>query len=132
MNDKVKIYAGAAVFLGILAFPVWYNLASGKAAFRPEIVVQTRDMTGSDTCVMETGYMRTSHMILLRDWREAVVRSGDRGFVRSDGRPFQRSLAGTCLDCHSNKKSFCDRCHEYAAVQPDCWNCHVAPPEEGQ
>ena len=26
------------------------------------------------------------------------------------------SLSNTCLDCHSNKAEFCDRCHNYASV----------------
>ena len=132
MRDKVKIYTGVAVFLGIVLFPVWYNLASGRSAHRPEIIVKTRNLPGRDRCVMDAEYMRASHMILLKDWRESVVRNGDRSFTNSDGRQFQRSLTDTCLDCHSNKQTFCDRCHDYAAEQPSCWNCHVAPPEEAQ
>ena len=92
MNDKVKIYTGVAVFLGIVLFPVWYNLASGKSAHRPEIIVKTRNLPGKDKCVMAAEYMRTSHMTLLKDWRETVVRIGDRSFTTSDGRQFQRSL----------------------------------------
>jgi hypothetical protein len=130
MNDKVKIYTGMAVFLGIVLFPVWYNLASGGTTYRAEIVVKTANLPGRDKCVMPVEYMRTSHMTLLKDWREAVVRTGNRSFTNSNGLKFQRSLTGTCLDCHSNKQSFCDRCHDYAALQPNCWNCHVAPPEE--
>jgi len=130
MNDKAKIAAGLAVFLGIVLLPVWYNLASGKAGGAPEIIVKTRNMPGKNQCVMAADYMRASHMTLLNDWRETVVRTGDRRFVSSDGRHFQRSLTNTCLDCHSNKQEFCDRCHDYAASQPDCWNCHVAPREE--
>ena len=130
MNDKAKIYAGAGVFLGIVLFPVWYHIASGKAGGPPQLVVKTRSTPGKDRCVMASEYMRASHMTLLGRWRETVVRNGDRNFVDADGRQFQRSLTNTCLDCHSNKQSFCDRCHDYVAVQPDCWNCHVAPPEE--
>ena len=130
MNDRAKIAAGVAIFLGIVLFPVWYNLASGKAGGAPEIVVTTRNVPGKDKCVMAAEYMRTSHMTLLKDWRETVVRTGDRKFISSDGRQFQRSLTNTCLDCHSNKQKFCDQCHDYAASQPDCWNCHVAPREE--
>ena len=132
MNDRVKIYAGAAIFLGIILFPVWYNSASGKAAYRPEIIVKTKNVPGRDKCVMPVEYMRASHMTLLRDWREAVVRTGDRSSTGIDGRRYQRSLTETCLDCHSNKSSFCDRCHDYAGVQPDCWDCHVAPNEEAR
>jgi len=132
MNDRVKIYAGAAIFLGIVLFPVWYNSASGKAAYRPEIIVKTKNVPGRDKCVMPVEYMLASHMTLLRDWREAVVRTGDRSSTGIDGRRYQRSLTETCLDCHSNKSSFCDRCHDYAGVQPDCWDCHVAPNEEAR
>jgi hypothetical protein len=132
MNDKAKFCIGAAIFLGIALFPVWHNLASGKADGAPEIIVKTGNMPGKDKCVMAAEYMSTSHMFILRDWRETVVRTGDRKFTAFDGRQFQRSLTDTCLDCHSNKSSFCDRCHDYAAVQPDCWNCHVVPREEAR
>ena len=27
--------------------------------------------------------------------------------------------------CHANKAEFCDRCHNYAAVKPYCWDCHI-------
>jgi hypothetical protein len=39
-------------------------------------------------------------------------------------------LTHTCLNCHSNKSAFCDACHHYMAVTPNCWDCHVTPPEE--
>jgi hypothetical protein len=130
MKDKAKIYGGVAIFLGIILFPVWYNSASGRSAYRPEIVIKTKSIPGKDKCVMPVEYMRSSHMKLLNEWRETVVRSADRGYTSPDGRRFRRSLTETCMDCHSNKSSFCDRCHDYAALQPDCWNCHVAPNEE--
>ena len=129
MNDKVKIYAGVAVFLGVLLFPVWYRPASGRSGDRPEIVVKTKGVPGKDQCVMPVEWMRTSHMNLLNNWRENVVRAGDRNYTGQNGRRFQASLSGTCLDCHSNKSTFCDRCHNYLSVQPDCWQCHVAPVE---
>jgi len=132
MKDKIKIYAGVAIFLGIVLFPVWYNSASGRSVHRPEIVIKTKGIPGKDKCVMPAEYMRSSHMKLLAEWREAVVRSADRGYTSPDGRQFRRSLTDTCMDCHSNKSSFCDRCHDYAAVQPNCWNCHVAPDEEAR
>ena len=132
MKDRGKIIAGTLLFLGLLSFPIWHNLASGKTSYRPDLVVKTRNVPGKDKCVMPVEYMRTSHMKLLNEWRTAVVRSGDRIFTAADGRQFQRSLTGTCLDCHSNKSSFCDRCHDYAGVKPSCWDCHVVPHEEAQ
>ncbi len=130
MRNKAGIYAGLIVFLGLVSFPVWYRSAQGTAVRNPEIVVKTRNLHGKDKCVMPVEYMRASHMRLLADWRETVVRTGTRSYVSSDGRTFRRSLTDTCLDCHSNKSEFCDRCHQYVAAQPNCWNCHVAPHEE--
>jgi hypothetical protein len=132
MNDKARIYAGTAVFLGLVLLPVWYRSVQGGAASRPEIVIKTKTMPGRNQCVMPVEYMRTSHMNLLRDWRETVVRAGDRNYTSPDGRRFQRSLTNTCLDCHSNKSTFCDSCHNYVAAKPNCWDCHVAPQEEGR
>jgi hypothetical protein len=71
--------------------------------------------------------MRASHMVLLQDWRDAVVREGVREYTTADGRTVQMSLTGTCLRaCHTDKAAFCDRCHDYAHVKPSCWSCHVA------
>jgi hypothetical protein len=37
--------------------------------------------------------MRTSHMQLLNEWRNAVVRDADRMYVGKDGRKFNMSLS---------------------------------------
>jgi hypothetical protein len=129
MNDKIKIYIGLAIFLLLVLFPVWKQMELGRSEQRPEIVIQTANIPGSDRCVMPAEYMRASHMNLLKEWRETVVRTGDRNYASPGGRAFQRSLTGTCMNCHANKTEFCDRCHAYLAVQPDCWNCHTAPHE---
>jgi len=34
------------------------------------------------------------------------------------------------MHCHSNKKKFCDECHNYMAVKPFCWDCHIQPREK--
>ena len=39
------------------------------------------------------------------------------------------SLSQSCLGCHSNKEQFCDACHNYAGVKPNCWSCHIVPKE---
>jgi hypothetical protein len=69
--------------------------------------------------------MKAEHMQLLDVWREAVVRRGERTYVSPDGKEYDMSLSNTCLDCHANKTEFCDRCHNYASVQPYCWDCHI-------
>jgi hypothetical protein len=79
---------------------------------------------------MDTDYMRAEHMQLLDLWRHSVVRNGKRVFVNTSGKEFNMSLSNTCLDCHSNKADFCDRCHTYASVEPYCWDCHIDNPKE--
>ncbi len=132
MNAKIVVYAGLVLFVGLVTFPVWYGTAQGRTAHRPEIVIRTANVPGKDRCIMPLESMRASHVHLLKDWREAVVRTGDRDYTSPDGRRFRRSLTGTCLDCHSNKSSFCDRCHNYVGARPNCWNCHVAPDAEAR
>lgn len=127
MYDANKIIPGLVLFFGLLAIPLWYNAITGEASYvpKPEIV------TTEKQCVEPKEWMAENHMRLLSDWREAVVRQGVRTYVSSDGKEYNISLVGTCLDCHSNKAEFCDRCHSYAGVEPNCWACHEAP-EKGQ
>ncbi len=74
--------------------------------------------------------MRASHMELLDQWRDTVVRDNQRTYVsKLSGKEFEMSLQKTCGDCHSNKAEFCDACHDYTAVQPYCWTCHLEPQE---
>ena len=64
-------------------------------------------------------------MDLLIRWRDWVVRDGDLKYVASDGKEYVMSLTLTCLECHSNKDKFCDQCHNYVAVAPNCFGCHL-------
>ncbi|MFO7715956.1 sulfate reduction electron transfer complex DsrMKJOP subunit DsrJ [Desulfosarcina sp.] len=126
MKDKNKILAGLVVFIAIITFPFWFNL--GKAAPAPELELTDR-AKAAKTCVMPTAYMTTEHMRLLDVWRHEVVRNGERMFVNAEGKLFNMSLSNTCLDCHSNKAEFCDRCHNYVSVSPYCWDCHIDNPK---
>lgn len=125
MYDSGKIIAGMIIFLLLITFPVWYNAVSGKAAYTPKLEIVTKEKQ----CVEPKQYMRAKHMELVDDWRLSVVRDGNRIYTASGGRTYDMSLTRTCLGCHSNKAQFCDRCHSYAGVTPDCWNCHVVPEE---
>jgi hypothetical protein len=126
MKDKNKILAGLVVFIAVITFPFWFNL--GKAAPAPELVL-TEKAKAAKTCVMPTEYMTAEHMQLLDVWRHNVVRGAERMFVNPEGKHFDMSLSNTCLDCHSNKAEFCDRCHDYASVRPYCWDCHIDNPK---
>jgi hypothetical protein len=126
MKDKNKILAGLAVFIAIITLPFWFNM--GKAAPAPELEL-TAKAKEAKKCVMDTEYMKAEHMQLLDVWRHNVVRNGERIFTNAEGKQFNMSLSNTCLDCHSNKAQFCDRCHDYASVRPYCWDCHIENPK---
>ena len=133
MPNKNKLYngnliiTGLVIFLALFTFPFWYN--HGKAAPAPERVL-TQKAQAAKTCIRSATFMRAEHMQILNDWRNIVVRDGQRVYVNTEGKEFEMSLSNTCLDCHSNKTDFCDRCHTYASVAPYCWDCHIDNPKE--
>lgn len=127
MYDSWKILIGLILFLGIFTFPLWYNPTVGEIKKEPGIVLPPASK-GTE-CVKSTNEMRISHMNLLNDWRDEVVRRGRRDYTSFTGKKFEMSLSKTCLNCHSNKSEFCDKCHNYLGVNPYCWNCHVEPQE---
>lgn len=123
MRDRGLIVAGLLAFLVLITFPVWYDLASGTTSEAPDPVLPEDEKF----CVAPREYMKTSHMELLNDWRDQVVRNNVRTFVAYNGRTYRMSFTGTCMGCHTNKADFCDRCHNYAGVDPYCWDCHIDP-----
>ncbi len=128
-NGK-PIGIGLIIFVGLLLIPYGYGLIRRSPA--PQLSLDTPAIRAlaEKRCVESTPYMRANHMEMLNTWRNAVVRDGDRIYVSSSGKEVPMSLSQTCLSCHSNKEQFCDRCHNYAAVQPACFNCHVIPQEK--
>jgi len=125
-NAGKVITGGVIVFLCLVTFPLWYVLASGKYSYVPELEVISEEKQ----CVESTEWMRFHHSDLLVKWSNLTIREGIRTYVNSRGEEYKISLTGTCMDCHSNKSEFCDRCHDYVGVEPNCWNCHVAPGKE--
>ncbi|MHC4675492.1 MAG: sulfate reduction electron transfer complex DsrMKJOP subunit DsrJ [Planctomycetota bacterium] len=123
MSDKKFIFAGLVLFLVVITFPAWYSAGAGGADARPEPELPE----GESKCVEDKAYMTANHMKLLDEWRNAVVREGKNEYTSSCGEKYVMSLTGTCMKCHSNKETFCNRCHNYANVQPRCWDCHVEP-----
>jgi len=123
MRDRTKITMGLGVFLALAAYPVWQGLGSAADPRRPEL----EPAAEQPRCVEDTVYMTAHHPELLNAWRTAVVRSGERYYTAADGERFEMSLTGTCMRCHTNSETFCERCHQYAGVTPTCWQCHVVP-----
>lgn len=125
MRDKGRIFLGLGAFLVLISFPIWYNVATGQATYAPELAKVTK----ATECVRDSAWMNAHHMDLLDEWRDRVVREGERFDVDAQGRPVEMSLTHTCLNCHEQKAEFCDKCHNFVSVDPFCWDCHVDPKE---
>jgi len=129
---KWKIYhpkaviTGVALFLLLVTAPFWLNM--GKDPLSPAVVLSEK-ANAEQTCIRPKAFMRTRHMQLLNEWQTAV-RNGNRIYVNTDGKRYTMSLSGACLSCHDNKADFCDRCHTYAGITPNCWDCHLAESKE--
>jgi hypothetical protein len=143
MNDKPVIFIGLAVGLVLLTLPLWYARAAGHAVGPPQLELPS----GQTACVEDTAYMRARHMELLNLWRNKVVRDGETTYrSETTGKIYPMSLTKTCMGCHTNRETFCYRCHEYANVSSlhllspcpgdpgpqrgiGCWDCHHVEPK---
>jgi hypothetical protein len=133
LYDGGKILIGLVGFVAFATFPFYFNI--GMENKKPEPKLDTPailQMPEQDRkCVETKAFMRTEHMQLLNNWRDSVVRDGNRQYVSSaTGKHYNMSLQNECMHCHANKKKFCDECHNYMAVKPYCWDCHIAPKED--
>ncbi|HYQ48165.1 MAG TPA: sulfate reduction electron transfer complex DsrMKJOP subunit DsrJ [Thermodesulfovibrionales bacterium] len=129
MYNSGKIIAGLAVFFILATLPFLLNLGKANAKIEPSIDTSEINAMPQKHCVEPKAFMRSEHMQLLNNWRDQVVRNGNLIYVGSDGNEYSISLQNGCMKCHSNKKEFCDKCHNYMAVAPYCWSCHIAPKE---
>jgi len=123
MYNKRTIIPGLAIFVLFVTFPLWFNAFSTASTVpKPEL-----PPGGEKQCVASATEMRASHMALLNEWRDEVLRDGDRIAVTVDGKEYRKGLQMACMQCHTNKEKFCDSCHEYVSVTPYCWDCHLTP-----
>jgi len=125
MYDKGKIIAGIIIFLILITFPIWYLTAHSQTSHVPSLETPI-----GNECIEPTNWMLDNHMKLLDSWRNQAVRGGNYTYVASDGKEWDIALTGTCLACH-DKAEFCDQCHSYEGVTPDCWSCHISSPTSG-
>lgn len=122
MNDRPFIIAGLVVFVAFVTTPIWRGLAMRNVTLAaPAIKLPAQEKQ----CVAPASYMRTSHMRLLEQWRDGVVRGQERQFAAYTGKVYEKSFTRTCLGCHGSRQEFCDRCHNYNGVAAlNCWECH--------
>ncbi|MBW6521066.1 MAG: sulfate reduction electron transfer complex DsrMKJOP subunit DsrJ [Desulfoarculaceae bacterium] len=124
MYNKGTIIPGLIIFVLFVTFPIWFNGFKAGTPPKPEL-----PPGGEKKCVESVEYMRANHMQLLDEWRDNVLRDGNRSVVTVEGKDYRKGLQMACMQCHSNKEKFCDSCHTYAAVNPYCWDCHLSPKE---
>jgi hypothetical protein len=123
MGDRFLIFTGLVLFVALVTFPVWRDLAEGTTTKGPKV-----QAAQGKTCVAPVEYMRTDHMDLLMAWRAGKVRHQKRRYTAFNGKVYRVSLTNTCLRCHGGEQEFCGRCHAYAGVPPlVCWKCHLSP-----
>jgi len=121
MYDGGKIIPGLIIFVCLGTFAIWYGSGDTKHVPKPE------KPAGYTNCVKPTEFMKQSHMVLLNQWRDEVLREGKREQVKAgDGKMYEKSLQNGCMHCHTSKEKFCDECHNYASVKPYCWDCHMS------
>lgn len=119
-----RIIAGLILFAGLILMPFLLNVGTAAAKPEPSLNTAAIQQLSGKTCVESAEFMKTEHMQLLNQWRDAALRDGKTVYVNSQGQSFPISLENSCLKCHSNPQQFCNSCHTYAAVKPYCWSCH--------
>lgn len=122
MRASGKILVGLVALVVLATIPIWYPAVVGTPGPPPELELPAE----ATQCVETVEFMNASHMMLLNQWRDEVVRHGKRDYTSNAfGVTYEMSLTKTCMGCHTNKDAFCTRCHDYADVNPYCWECHV-------
>lgn len=116
------------ILVGLTALPMLSN-AGELGPVPPKAKANASDKT---QCVEPVAEMRKNHMDLLDHKRDETMREG----VRTK----KHSLV-ECIDCHVTPNDegeyarigedghFCSSCHNYAAVNVDCFDCHSDLPQ---
>jgi len=116
------------ILVGLFALPI-FSMAGDLSPVVPKAKAKASAQT---ECVEPVKEMRKNHMEFLLHQRDKTLRQG----VRTK----EHSLV-ECIDCHVTPKEngefarigedehFCISCHNYAAVNVDCFDCHSDLPE---
>jgi hypothetical protein len=118
-----------AAILSLFGVLPWLTLATGTAYAGDGVPKPAIKIAAEGKCIAPTEKMRRNHMDMLKHQRDRTLRQGIRG---------EKASLNGCIDCHASKTTgsvlgpdgFCQECHHYAAVKPDCWDCHQ--PKAGQ
>ena len=116
----------ATAFAVVILLPVAWSLLGfvfPRVAESREVFLEKVDPKWQN-CVLDSTEMRYHHMDLLKDLRDRVIREGQKGSIGI-------TLSG-CGECHVNRVEFCDRCHDAASVNLDCFHCHFYPDTDAE
>jgi hypothetical protein len=117
MNRHRRAIVAALV---LMAAPLLYAVLT--FAGRPDSRLPWLEPAKAQTlCVLPAQRMLSDHMNHLKGLRDQVMREGERKRVGGD----RAQGIASCKGCHAHRDAFCDRCHQRASVQPDCFGCHV-------
>jgi len=117
-----------ALLVGLIALPVLSN--AGELS--PSVPKAKANVSETQQCVEPIDVIRKNHMVFLEHKRDETMREG----VRTK----KHSLV-ECIDCHVTPNEngeyarigedghFCSSCHNYAAVNVDCFDCHSDLPQ---
>jgi hypothetical protein len=122
MYNAKYIIPGLIIFLALVLLPFF------KGAGEAKLDIQLEKPKDAKECILPTEQMRDQHMVILNQWRDAVIRDGKRVWKSPSGKEYSMSLTDTCMKCHENKDKFCDKCHNSVGESPYCWSCHYPSP----
>ena len=115
----------ARLLLGLMLMVSW-----AATAFAADLPDPPKAKAGT-TCIEASAVMRREHPDMLRHQRDQTLRLGIRG---------SKASLKDCVACHATTAAdgtpvpvnapgqFCQSCHAYAAVKPDCFECHATTP----
>ncbi|HEX9592274.1 MAG TPA: hypothetical protein VGB12_02825 [bacterium] len=120
MQRTKWVIGSLAVFTVVLFSPFLVNAVGGY--FGTKVEAPNPKAARGTACILPTAEMRQVHMKMFMHTRDNTVRSGMRT---------QQTSLKNCQTCHPTRGDFCDQCHNFAGVKPECWNCHFYPEHAG-
>ncbi len=120
-------------FLRLLYVLIGFTLLSTSALAETPFPTIHEPSDESKQCIHPEDEMRRNHMNYILHERDETMHEGIRG---------EPEGLANCIDCHvepndkgeiagiDNKEHFCNGCHQYAAVQIDCFQCHADRPQK--
>jgi hypothetical protein len=135
IENEQETSMASSMTQGVLLAMLAAGLGMGAAAHAEgvgDFVSPSSRAAKAENCVEPTEYMRRNHFELIEHQRDETVYGGIRGT--------KHSLSG-CVSCHvgydgagnpveiNADGQFCNQCHDYAAVEMNCFDCHATVPD---